>query len=409
MIKKIKNFFSLRGVKHNMILKRLRSSKKIRVGFLVVFDSIFQSRSLFELMAGDDLFEPFIVVIPDVSRGEEHLFNTLNYSYDSLSSEYQGMVFKGAEGSIYNDFSNKMDIAVFSNPYDSMTHEYFQVRKLNDKVLPIFINYFYLGKLKQEIEVIKSKEYSLFWKIFLENKNAQKIVKKYSLTCGRNTFVSGYCKMDKMKEVKVMNHRQRKKIIIAPHHTVRNLNKVISISNFEVYSELFLRLPKIYPDIDFIFRPHPLLFFALSKEDVWGKKRVESYLEDLQGNANLSYDTSSCYFDTFVNSDGLIHDCGSFLAEYFYTDKPQGYMLRGDKSLEDNFMPEGVEMLDFTYKILSEKDVLKFIDEVILKGSDTLKESRVKFAKEKIRINYPNASMEIVNYIKNQLRRKEND
>jgi hypothetical protein len=72
-------------------------------------------------------------------------------------------------------------------------------------------------------------------------------------------------------------------------------------------------------------------------------------------------------------------------------------------------MPEGVEMLDFTYKILSEKDVLKFIDEVILKGSDPLKESRVKFAKEKIRINYPNASMEIVNYIKNQLRRKEND
>jgi CDP-glycerol glycerophosphotransferase (TagB/SpsB family) len=299
-----------------------------------------------------------------------------------------------------------MDIVVFSSPYDGMTHKYFQVKYLRDKALSIFINYFYLGKLKQEIEVVKSKEYSLFWKVFLENDNAKRIVAQHSRSGGKNTFVSGYCKMDKMKDAEVINDRKRKKIIISPHHTVRNINKIIAISNFEIYSDLFLKLPKIYPDIDFVFRPHPLLFFYLSKDDVWGEKKVKNYLSDLQSNTNLVYDTAGNYFDSFVNSDALIHDCGSFLAEYFYTDKPQCYMLREDKKLEDNFMPEGIEMLDFTYKVMNEKDILKFIDDVVISNSDPLKESRLKFAKEKIRINYPSASREIINYIKNELGRK---
>jgi hypothetical protein len=400
MLNKLKSFFCLKK-----IIKKLRSAEKIRVGFLVVFDSVFQSRPLFELMLKDDLFEPFIVVIPDVARGEEHILKTINSSYDGLSKEYLGKVFKGYENGVCKDFSDKMDIAVFSNPYDGMTCEFFRVRNLRNKVLTIFINYFYLGKLKQEIEVIESREYSMFWKVFLENENAKNIVKKYSRSRGRNTFVSGYCKMDKMKDVNLIKDRKRKKIIIAPHHTVRNINKVIAISNFEIYSDLFLKLPKIYPDIDFVFRPHPLLFFYLAKDDIWGSERVKNYLDELQNNPNLSYDVAGNYFDNFVNSDALIHDCGSFLAEYFYTDKPQCYLLREDKKLEDNFMPEGIEMLNFTYRAINEKDILKFIDYVVINELDPQKESRLKFAKEKIRINYPNASKEIINHIKTNLRR----
>ena len=54
--------------------------------------------------------------------------------------------------------------------------------------------------------------------------------------------------------------RERKTIIIAPHHTIEaKFRNSIGLSNFLEYAELFQELPKKYPQIDFIFRPHPLL------------------------------------------------------------------------------------------------------------------------------------------------------
>lgn len=407
--RKFRDYMSLLfSIKEDKLLKNLRNKVKhgsrVKVGFLVVFDSVFQSLSLFEKMLQDDLFEPFIIVIPDVCRGKDNQMTRLSSTYVTLSSLYSGYVFKGYDENTdtYVDFSGKMDIAVFNNPYDGMTHDIFGVKYLRSKVLTVFVNYFYCGKLKQELDVIKSIEFSSFWKVFLENDISQKIVTENSIRKGKNTYVSGYVKMDGLSNV-IQKHLDRKKIIIAPHHTVKNIHSRLALSNFLRYADFILNLPNRYPDVDFVFRPHPLLFIHLLNYGIWTQRQIDKYIDRIKMIPNILYQSGGEYFDVFVNSDALIHDCGSFLAEYFYTGKPQCFCLRQDKELSDNFTDNGINMLSYVYKALNEEDITKFIDEVVVNQMDYMHVSRLEYATKNLMINYPNASVYALEHIKKQL------
>lgn len=73
--------------------------------------------------------------------------------------------------------------------------------------------------------------------------------------------------MDKLASIEYKN-KTRKQILLCPHHTINT--KELDLSNFLTYSDLFLELPQLYPDVDFIFRPHPLLKYNLTK--YWGEQ-----------------------------------------------------------------------------------------------------------------------------------------
>lgn len=376
---------------------RIRNGEKIRVCFFVMFDSAFAARPLFEEMMKDDLFDPFIVVIPDTSRGIEHMEFSFNQAYESLSKKYQN-VFKGYENDKFYDFSKQIDMACFPTPYTGMTYKYFEVEHFQDEgVLLIYINYAYpVVKFAREIISLPTNDY--FWKIFIENKNYIAELKKYQSLKGKNAVVAGYCKMDGLANQEIIQ-RKRKKIIIAPHHTISDW-KLLQISNFLKYQEFFLQLPKLYPDIDFVFRPHPLLIVQLKKTEFWGEEKTKQYFNRLENYPNVMYSNGGEYFDIFANSDGMIHDCGSFLAEYLFTEKPACYLLENKKSIKEWFLPIGKKCLDCCYLAYSEKDIINYLENVIIKGDDIIKKERATFVNSELKINYPKSSEFILNYIK---------
>lgn len=393
-------------IKKKLLKLKIKEGQKIKVGFFVIFDSVFPALPLFEKMIEDEIFEPYIVIIPDVSRGYDNMLFQLEKSYNTFSQRYKNNVYMcyDKETNALTDFKNKFDIVCFANIYDSMTHPVYSINYYKDAgILSFFINYAYCGRTKYEQSMFRLNEYKYLWKIFCENeKTKSEILKAHFDDIDQSKLVlTGYCKMDNMAKQKKVK-RKRKKIIIAPHHTVR-VGQGLELSNFLAYSEFFLKLPKLYPEIDFVFRPHPLLFVTLKNNDLWGNEKTEKYLEEMLLNPNLEYSEGGEYFNLFINSDGLIHDCGSFLAEYLYTENPQCYILKDDKAINNEFLDFGIEMLDHTYKAFSENDIINFIDNVVLKKQDTMKESRLKFAEKFIKINHPNVSETILKYIKEQL------
>ena len=120
-------------------------------------------------------------------------------------------------------------------------------------------------------------------------------------------------------------------------------------------------------------------------------------------NSNVTYDVSGDYFDTFMNSDALIHDCSSFIGEYLFTEKPCCYMLKSEKQIEDVFLPMGKMCIDNYYKAFSREDILKFIDDVVIGEVDPLKDKREKFSREVLKFNYPHSAEFVVDYLKRQL------
>lgn len=375
---------------------RFNNGQKIRVGFYIV--QVFQYASIYEEMLKSEFFEPFIVVVPDFARKEINL-EVMNKVYDSLSSKYQA-VYKGydEQNDQYIDFADKLDIVFFSNPYDSMAHpNHFIWHMLQKDILTCFQSYAYLIADWSRTHVMASPFWNACWRVFVDSYENYDDLIRHNIRKGANAYIVGYAKMDKLASIKCKN-KTRKQILLCPHHTINS--KELDLSNFLTYSDLFLELPKLYPEIDFIFRPHPLLKYNLTK--YWGESKTNKYYDQIVAYSNAIYDNSEDYLETFANSDAMIHDCGSFTAEYLFTSKPCCYMLKNVDDIKRKFLPIGQKCLDNYYKAFNKNDILNFIENVVIKNIDPIKSQRDKFSQE-LRLNYPNVGKSIVEHIKHEI------
>lgn len=384
--------------------EKIQKNQKIKVSFLVVFDSVFPAEPLYQKMLEDKLFEPQIIVIPDISRGENNMFCQMEKTYNTLCGKYKNVKKSWDEKhQKFIDFSKEMDIICSANPYDGMTHKLYRIGQLSKKkLLPIYFNYGYPAVLWAR-RVAALDSLSKMWKVFSESPATMEEYKTAMKTHGENLVLAGYMKMDNLAHQPI-HKRNRKVVIIAPHHTIEaKFRNSIGLSNFLEYSDLIQELPKKYPQIDFIFRPHPLLRVTLEQPHIWGEEKTNKYFIDIQKNQNMIYQAGGDYFETFVNSDGIIHDCSSFLAEYMFTGKPVCYMLKNKESIDKFFMDNGKQILNNCYKAFNKEDIYQYLDNVILNGDDPLEKERKEFVKKELMVNYPNVSTFVLDYIKKEL------
>jgi len=376
---------------------------QLRAAFLVIFSSVFPSEPIFEKMLEDPVFDPYIIVIPDMQRSLRHKISTYKETYEDLFQKYGDRVLNGLDvnANVYLELKEDYQLVFFNNPYSKMAFKFHHVTYfLNKNVLPLYVNYGFAA-IKFGRNIMKTDFYNLLWKVCIDSEINLQDLKEHQPIKGHNALVTGYVKMDRLANVSV-RPRDRKKIIICPHHTVLGW-KSLDISNFMTYYEFFLELPTIYPEIDFVFRPHPLLFSNLLENRVWNQERINDYLSQIEALPNMVYDHSGDYMDLFANSDAMIHDCSSFIGEYLFTEKPCCYMLKSQQEIEDVLNPMGMACIKNYYKAFSKEDIMKFIDDVVVSGIDPLKEGREKFSRQELKFNYPMAADCVLDVIKNTL------
>lgn len=375
-----------------------RNGQPLRFASYVVYDSTFAAYGLMDLMLNNPTnYSPKIVICPDVARGKENLKNQYKKTKDFFVKKYgKDFVLDGYDETTntFFDYSSEFDIVYCANPYDSMVNEVHSIKYLSTQnVLPVYINYGCLVDQYSYKYVMPLLEMSLFWKVFADENYSLKDFHKYELCKGNNVEITGYAKMDALADC-VIKKSKRKRVIIAPHHTINA--KVLPLSNFLELSDFILELPRKYPNIDFIFRPHPLLFTNMVNEVGWKQSQVEDYIKSVE-ESGMIYSCGGDYLEIFANSDAIIHDCASFIMEYLYTSNPCCFVAK--KQNKDIFSKLGQNCLKYYYLAYNKNEILNFIDAVVQSETDPLKIKREKFLKEKIAINYPNVSKKILEII----------
>ena len=383
--------------------KKHTNGEKIRVAFYVLYDAMFSGKMLYKLMLEDDFFEPFIVVIPNLSKDSDHMYKELSRNYASLSQEFENVYQAYSDETGFIDYSMQADLICFSNIYDSFTHELYTMSwVVKARVLTFVLSYgIYFDKYARD-HILNIGLHNAAWKIFVDTPVTLAEFSTYGSVKGKNAVLTGYGKMDSLAHIE-LTPRKRKRIVIASHHSVES--KLFCVSTFHKYSQLFLDLPKRYPDIDFVFRPHPVLFTNLYYKNIWSKEKIDQYLAEIASLPNMQFQDGGDYLETFMNSDALIHDCGSFLAEYLYTNKPCCYLVRDKEALPQIFTSLGLECIEQHELAYISDDIIKFIDEVIVGENDTKKEERDNFANTFLKVNYPHASNVILEHLKQECTR----
>ena len=259
--------------------------------------------------------------------------------------------------------------------------------------MPVYVSYGYdVGKLTT-LDRLKGPELNLVWKLFADTTYTYQDYVDYQVVKGKNVVLAGYSKMDGLAKFHPSKNK-RKKILITSHHTV-SLN-ILPLSNFMEYYDLLTKLPDLFPELDFVFRPHPLLFTTLINNKVWTSEEVEKYISVLK-EKGVEYSTGGDYLGIFAECDAIVNDCGSFTVEWLYTGKPGCFVY--NKALKEEQLTTLMKKAINSYTIArSEEDIIKFIKEIA--DNEIKEDNRIQdWVKENIAINYPDVSSFILQEI----------
>lgn len=392
--------------RHRKAIEKIKRKEKIKVAFFLIHESVWKYDLLFNLMLKHTRFEPQLFVCPVVNYSKENMLFEMNKSFESFNKKgYKVIKTYNEETGQYLDIKDEFspDVIFYTNPYHGLIDPRYYVDKFSD-VLTCYVPY---AVMTTNYESFYNLDFhNLVWKIFSETPIHNKIAIEKQNNKGENNLVTGYPGFDQLLINKTPNNKVwkisnpiLKKVIWAPHHLMNELNKV---SNFLEYCDFILELAIKYEDkIQIAFKPHPLLRVKLENDPNWGKEKTDIYYNKWKYLANGQFENGE-YVDLFLTSDAMIHDCGSFMSEYLITGKPSLFMVRNEAVMKE-WSEFGEKAVAVHYQSRNKKQLIDFIDDIILTGNDWMKEERTTFVEDILVQNSKvTASEKILNYLESQ-------
>jgi hypothetical protein len=248
------------------------------------------------------------------------------------------------------------------------------------------------------------------WIHFFDFHPAYELCLNNALDRGINAVLSGAPILDEYeKELDTKPFKKitngRKTVVYAPHWSIGSWNNT---SSFHLYFDLFAKLLIKHPNVNFVFKPHPMLRREVNTrnntECMSSFADFDDYCEKWNNASNGLVITDSSFINLFKVSELLITDSYSFIASWLPTGKP--CLLP--------FNPQtGVDYLtyfyDFAHPVIDSYYIAGAADEIEKVFIDTIlnevdpKADKRKEAKERLLYNYGCAGQFIADYVEKQL------
>ncbi len=351
-------------------VRRIRHKEQIRVLFVLHELGSWKTEPLYLEMLAHPRFAPSLLLMPSVQNDEEF---SLFENYLKRQGYYYSTI--GSDENVRTKFSP--DIIFYQKQYEGFYPKNVAFRA-NLYALFCFVGYCFRNII--DLVHIDTPLQNYCWQLYFENDLVHEEAKKVMSNKGKNTRVTGLpfmddlCK-DKSKYKDCWQHQNtiKKRIIYAPHHSI--VQGWSNLSTFLQYGDFILEMAQKYSErIQWAIKPHPLLEPKLKK--IWGEERTRAYFEKWSIIDNCQIETGK-YNALFAYSDAMIHDSGSFILEYLYTQNPVLFIKQRENVIDD-FNNQTKMALDVHYQATDKKDIERFILDII-EGNDPMKESRTDF------------------------------
>lgn len=199
--------------------------------------------------------------------------------------------------------------------------------------------------------------------------------------------------------------QNKKRVIYAPHHSFSS-ETILKYGTFDKNYKYFLDYAKNHQDIEFIFKPHPVLKKEVVRRGLMSEREIEHYFEQWKELPNASVYEVGDYYDMFRTSDLMITDCNSFLSEYLPTQKPVIHLI-SENSVGYNAY--GLKIIGGYYKSSSNDETEKLLNSLLYDNNDPLLEKRLQIIDTSFCWNKSGAANEIIKSIENLLKGSKNN
>lgn len=366
---------------HAKRINRIKKRGRANVVFTTLDVPMWRYQHLYEKMKADPRFNVSIVLTPCPFRDYEKDLAGLREYFQERQMPF--IDYDKEKGPI--DIKKKLapDILFYAQPYDHLLMPAYDFCHFYDCLLCYSPYAFWTASGQDSYNL---PFHNMAWKLFYSTSMHKVDATNLATNKGRNVRVVGYTNADDFlkpnhqspwKDIKDGKHRKR--IIWAPHFTIKSNTIFPPRSNFLWMADLMVNLAKETADsIQFAFKPHPSLIKLLYEEKGWGKKRADAYYDLWATMHNTQLETGE-FVNLFMTSDAMIHDCASFTVEYHYSKKPVLFMSKNLSAIQEGLNDFGKKAFSLQYFGSNETDISQFIEETVLGGKDPMRPKRELF------------------------------
>ncbi len=302
--------------------KEIAKKKKVRVLFLVRENQKWTYQSLYDEMAKDELFEPFVAVtmLTDVLENNDKTRFNLEENYNFFAARGMNVEYAFKDGEFVDLAVFEPDIVFYDQQYS--LPEIYMPQNVAKFALTFYCPYsFQLFDFKPDYT---QSFHRLMYRVYVEHELTKIRFDKYKKGNSKNCKVVGYPKLDVYKQNKLQNDEKywkdcdKFRVIYAPHHSFET--KGLNLATFRKNGRFILELAKKHSETTWLFKPHPRFAHALQANGIMSAEEVKEYYNEWE-KIGVVY-TQGDYFGIFNSSNMMVTDCCSFLAEYLPTHNP---------------------------------------------------------------------------------------
>lgn len=386
-----------------------KENNKIRVGFITQYIPCWSKLSpVYRALVLDDRFEPYIICVPSnidnhILIGNDKITNDtyeyfINHGYDAINA----MI---GEDEWFDLRTLNLDYLFYPRPYNSFMPRAY----ISDNVSLYTKICHMMYAMCINLEVISTLQNRDFFKnvycYFAETQEAADMCRimwnKAHKKGLRKTIFSGMPVYSEILEKKNEESEVWKfskndfRILWTPRWTT---DTSLGGSNFFTYKESLIDYVEKNKNVDFVLRPHPLMFFNFINTGEMTKEEVEEYRKKIELLDRAYIDETKTYESTMWKSSVMITDVSSMMSEYFITGNP---VILCDTNMYLHFTKFSTKLLEGFY-IASNISQLSNILDDLQNGIDPLKEKRKKIIEEL----YGDTLKNSVNIIINELSKR---
>jgi hypothetical protein len=360
--------------------KKFCKNDKIDVLFFVFHHPVWKLDEVYKRFNNDLRFNPVVILCPYITQGDNVMSSTMDTAYQYFTDKgFQVTKTKGDDGWLDINMHYKNKIIFFTNPHNITFKKYQWSNFKRD--IKFYVPYHHQIEAGQWDSQWNSAFHLSMSKLFYIAPFHKDLAKEKMLNHGINVSITGYPATEGFLLNKHLSgaawkkqENKKLKVIFSPHHTIE-YSPNIGLCEFLNVADKMKALSNSYKkQIQFSFKPHPILKEKLASIPSWGREKVDEYYRYWEESSNTQLDEGE-YFDLFSNSDAMIHDSGSFLAEYLYVNKPVMYLY--NNTTRSRFNDYGLKCLECCH-VDKNNDIESFLFDLI-QNKDCKKEKREDF------------------------------
>ena len=369
---------------------KLQSGKKINAVFYVYDETKWKCQSLYDLLDKDSRFEVKVLVTKTACENKN---NPSYISDEKLAETFDFFKKRGMKVCFAYDIDSSSfisfkefepDIIFYQHPWYVKTEQGPVV--CSKFALTCYIPYYFPIEAADIDCKLRFHNYVENYYV-LDEYTRDKYLKKapelaQKLKVVGYPYLDGFCSDSKSRAAKC--------VIYAPHWTI--CSQGLAYGTFEWSGKFILEYAKSHPEIQWIFKPHPLLKKALADSQYMSVEEAENYYSEWD-KLGIKYESGD-YLGLFEKSDMMITDCSSFLGEYFVTGKPLLHLMSEKSQFRNSDNP----ILKCYYRANNLEELKTLLE--ILPQEDSMRELRLKTLEESGLKNNP-ASQRILEDIQN--------